>query len=189
MVNLYDYSLRYNNKTKCYYLCKTPIEFNCNCPPGPKGKTGNGIFKTVDNNDGTFTFYYTNGTTFTTSDLTGPQGPQGPSGSDFYIDYSISPIITSNTYTININNDYDIYQIDTSLNPIQFYLPQISSLTNNKRIYNIVDVGGNLNSNQCIINIFNSDKLLNIINNTLTMNTNYSSFKLCSNTVDNWIIL
>lgn len=55
-------------------------------PAGPPGTNGVGIVSTVDNGDGTFTFNYSNGTSFTTSDLTGPagapgpQGPQGPSG-------------------------------------------------------------------------------------------------------------
>ena len=41
---------------------------------------GNGIISTVDNEDGTFTITYSDGSTFTTSDLTGPQGIQGPQG-------------------------------------------------------------------------------------------------------------
>ena len=49
---------------------------------GTNGLDGNGIASTVDNGDGTFTFTYDDGTTFTTSDLTGPQGAQGPSGSN-----------------------------------------------------------------------------------------------------------
>jgi len=47
------------------------------------GKDGKGIISTVDNGNGTFTFTYTDGTTFTTSNLTGPMGaigPQGPAG-------------------------------------------------------------------------------------------------------------
>ncbi len=63
-------------------------------PQGPSGNDGNGIISTVDNGNGTFTFTYSDGSTFTTSDLTGPQGnvgsqgpqgvpgPQGPSGND-----------------------------------------------------------------------------------------------------------
>ena len=38
------------------------------------GPSGKGINSTTDNGDGTFTFDYTDGTSFTTSDLTGPQG-------------------------------------------------------------------------------------------------------------------
>ena len=57
-------------------------------PQGPAGLDGNGIASTVDNGDGTFTFTYDDGSTFTTSDLTGPTGPQGPAGTvtnDFYL--------------------------------------------------------------------------------------------------------
>lgn len=119
----------------------------------------------------------------------GPQGPQGPPGSDFYKDYTISPIITDAVYNIDENNDYDIYQIDTSLNPITMNLPSISNLDNGKRMYNIVDVGGNLDTNECVISVYSGEKLLNIVDNTVTMNVNLSSYNLCSNTVDNWIIL
>jgi len=47
---------------------------------GTNGLDGNGIASTTDNGDGTFTFTYDDGSTFTTSDLTGPQGAQGPIG-------------------------------------------------------------------------------------------------------------
>ena len=47
---------------------------------GTNGTNGNGITATVDNGDGTFTITYTDGTIFTTSNLTGPQGPQGAQG-------------------------------------------------------------------------------------------------------------
>ena len=49
-------------------------------PQGIQGEQGNGIASTVDNLDGTFTITYDDATTFTTSDLTGPQGPQGDAG-------------------------------------------------------------------------------------------------------------
>jgi len=50
-----------------------------------------GTFSFVDNNDGTFTIDYADGSSFTSSDLTGPQGekgdtgdtgPEGPAGAD-----------------------------------------------------------------------------------------------------------
>ena len=47
---------------------------------GSDGADGKGISSTVDNGDGTFTITYTDNTTFTTSDFTGPQGPQGETG-------------------------------------------------------------------------------------------------------------
>ncbi len=42
-----------------------------------KGDIGNGIASIVDNDDGTFTYTFIDGTEFTTSDLTGPQGVGG----------------------------------------------------------------------------------------------------------------
>ena len=77
-----------------------------------------------------------------------------------YTDYTISSIITTN-YSIDINNDYDIYQIDTTSNIINITLPEINTLINGKRIYNIVDVGGNLNNNNCIVNVSGSDTIQN----------------------------
>jgi hypothetical protein len=50
---------------------------------GPQGPTGNGISSVVENPNGSLTFYFTDGSTFITSDLSGPQGPigvQGPAG-------------------------------------------------------------------------------------------------------------
>lgn len=47
--------------------------------PGP---AGNGVNSTSDNGDGTFTIYYTDGTSFTSGDLTGPQGDPGVSVSN-----------------------------------------------------------------------------------------------------------
>jgi hypothetical protein len=47
---------------------------------GADGSDGVGISSTVDNSDGTFTLTYTDGTSFTTADLTGPQGLQGLQG-------------------------------------------------------------------------------------------------------------
>ena len=48
--------------------------------PDQQGTPGRGIASTIDNNDGTFTLNYTDGTSFTTPDFTGPQGAQGPQG-------------------------------------------------------------------------------------------------------------
>ena len=44
-------------------------------PAGADGIDGVGIDSTIDNGDGTFTFNYSDGSSFTTIDLTGPQGP------------------------------------------------------------------------------------------------------------------
>jgi hypothetical protein len=47
---------------------------------GTDGLDGVGVQSTVNNGDGSFTITYTNGSSFTSVDLTGPQGPQGPIG-------------------------------------------------------------------------------------------------------------
>jgi hypothetical protein len=47
-----------------------------------KGTDGVGISSIVANNNGTLTFYYTNGTSYTSPVLTGPQGSQGPAGNN-----------------------------------------------------------------------------------------------------------
>ena len=49
-------------------------------PAGNDGINGNGIVNTTDNGDGTFTFTYSDGSNFTTSNLTGPQGNTGADG-------------------------------------------------------------------------------------------------------------
>jgi microcystin-dependent protein len=48
--------------------------------PGNAGHNGVGIVSTIDNGNGTFTFNYSDGSSFTTSNLTGPQGVQGIQG-------------------------------------------------------------------------------------------------------------
>jgi hypothetical protein len=53
---------------------------NCNEVTLFKGTNGVGISSTVDNEDGTFTIYYTDGTSFTSEDLTGPTGATGSTG-------------------------------------------------------------------------------------------------------------
>ena len=55
---------------------------------GPQGTAGNpgtngvGITSTINNGNGTYTFNYSDGSSFTTSNLTGPQGPAGLGGTD-----------------------------------------------------------------------------------------------------------
>ena len=47
---------------------------------GPQGPAGAGIESVVNNGDGTFTLLLTDGSSFTTDNLTGPQGSQGDKG-------------------------------------------------------------------------------------------------------------
>jgi hypothetical protein len=64
------------------------------------GKDGKGIVATLDNGNGTFTFTYTDGTSFTTSNLTGPIGPQGATGVGI-----VSTVDNGNgTFTLNYSD-------------------------------------------------------------------------------------
>jgi len=47
---------------------------------GPQGPAGIGIVSTINNNNGTYTFNYSDGSSFTTANLTGPAGPTGATG-------------------------------------------------------------------------------------------------------------
>jgi hypothetical protein len=55
---------------------------NCNEVTLFKGTNGVGVSSTVDNEDGTFTIYYTDGSSFTSEDLTGPTGATGAAGTN-----------------------------------------------------------------------------------------------------------
>ena len=49
-------------------------------PQGEPGEDGKGIFTTISNSDGSITFVYTDGSSYTTPSLVGPQGEQGMTG-------------------------------------------------------------------------------------------------------------
>jgi hypothetical protein len=49
-------------------------------PAGPAGADGNGIDEIINNGDGTFTYVFTDSTTYTTPSLIGPSGSAGPQG-------------------------------------------------------------------------------------------------------------
>ena len=68
---------------------------------GADGNDGNGITSTLNNNDGSFTLNFNDGTTFTTSNLTGPQGEQGPSGETVA---SNNALITTSSEVSNLEN-------------------------------------------------------------------------------------
>ena len=120
----------------------------------------------------------------------GPPGKQGPTGPSIFTEYTISSILKKSSYTLYSNlSEYDIYQVDTSSNSIKIILPLISALKNKKRMHIFTDVGGNLTNNNLIIQTSGSDKIAN--NNSITLNINYSSITLISNTsITNgiWII-
>ena len=71
-------------------------------PQGPQGATGNGIASTVNNGDGTYTFNYTDGSSFTTADLTGPTGAIGSVGA------------TGNGIASTVDNGNGTFTLNTS---------------------------------------------------------------------------
>ena len=101
---------------------------------GTTGEQGVGISSTLDNGDGTFTFNYTNGTTFTTSDLTGPQGDNGIIGVDLSLSYldvsniaNINYLIVNNDLTVN-GTTYTVHHQDITISDETITLA--SNLTN-----------------------------------------------------------
>ena len=85
---------------------------DCNSITLFSGDDGVGILSTTDNNDGTFTILYTDGTTFTSSDLTGPQGPVGPEGPP-------NGIIRKKIYNINTNSGSQTYTVGADVYTIE----------------------------------------------------------------------
>ena len=74
-----------------YIICNGTNGTNgTNGLPGSNGVDGISIDSTINNNNGTFTIYYSNGTSFTTSDLTGPAGTNGTSGTTYFAGNGIS---------------------------------------------------------------------------------------------------
>jgi hypothetical protein len=82
---------------------------------GADGNDGNGIASTVDNNDGTFTLTFDDNTTFTTSDLTGPEGPlvSGTNGQTLY-NNGTEWVSTSNLYNDGTSIAIGTDDIDSS---------------------------------------------------------------------------
>ena len=86
---------------------------------GTPGTNGVGVTSTVNNGDGTFTITYSDGTSFTSSDLTGPKGADGKNGVNgvgvtntvnngdgtFTINYSDGTSFTSSDLTGPPGND------------------------------------------------------------------------------------
>lgn len=74
---------------------------NCNEITLFKGTNGVGVSSTVDNEDGTFTIYYTDGTSFTSEDLTGPTGATGSTGATGAAGINAFKFVKD--YTTNLN--------------------------------------------------------------------------------------
>jgi len=75
----------YYNKSETYN--KSEVDFlinNISLTPGPPGTNGTSLNMTniTNNNDGTYTWYFSDGTNYTTGNLTGPQGLPGINGTN-----------------------------------------------------------------------------------------------------------
>ena len=140
---------------------------------GLNGEDGNGIVNTTDNGNGTFTFEYSDGTFFTTSDLTGQQGIAGNDGApgqdgadglnavvdSSYIDSLVQSYI-SNTGT-NIGNGCD-FKFPEGINgtsiTFEFDVNISYTVPNNKRLY----VLSKSTSTVLAINSFRMDMIGNL---------------------------
>jgi hypothetical protein len=69
------------------------------CGIAANGEPGVGIDYIVNNGDGTFTIYLTDGSSHTTDNFTGPQGLEGPAGPGF--DELVSATVTPDETTSN----------------------------------------------------------------------------------------
>ncbi|HPF94089.1 MAG TPA: hypothetical protein PLV65_09125, partial [Tenuifilaceae bacterium] len=78
-----------------------PVPYALYATNGQQGEQGVGIVNTIDNGDGTYTFEYSDGTSFTTSSLVGPL-VEGTSGQTLYHD-GTSWVASSNIHNNNVN--------------------------------------------------------------------------------------
>jgi hypothetical protein len=82
-------ALVYNTDTQCIYVFNGNQWLNlCDSITNPVSIT--------DNEDGTFTIDATDGSSFTSGDLTGPQGEQGPAGDNAKVQQEQIVIVASN---------------------------------------------------------------------------------------------
>ena len=96
----------------------------------------------------------------------------------------ISPFLSASDTTISGN--YNIYNVDTSSNPIVITLPTISPLIT----YNItiIDIYGNAGTNNITINVGNAETEAINGNTSVQLNINYSVLKLIAVLENIWSI-
>lgn len=97
-------------------------------------------------------------------------------------------ITTVNSSPYNISSLDDHLNIDTSTLNISLILPQISTLgtTNNYKSFIISDISGNTNNNNINISTSGGDTILN--ENSLLINSNFSSITIKSDGINKWFI-
>ena len=136
---------------------------------------GNGIASTTDNNDGTLTLTFDDGSTFTTSDFTGQTGAQGPQGEIV----SANSAVITNSYSINDIeglNDGDLV-FNTSSHKLYIYMDPSMTTTdvNSSFLNNNTTSSTSYSSNIAYIISFEVSKRIEINRITDSDGDNYAS--------------
>lgn len=100
-------------------------------------------------------------------------------------DYQYTLVSTA-TYTALVS-DYILLVNYTSTGACAITLPAISTLTGNKKKYNIVDNAGNAGTNNITINRGGGDTIMGDTSAAITNNNN--AFTIISDGVSNWLII
>lgn len=136
----------------------------------------------------TFTFPANNGNVNSVITADGAGGSNWATGNDYtrtVINNAASP------YTVLIAND--VLAVDCSGGAVEIRLPAISALTNNRKIYRVVDETGNAGANNITVkpDSASGDFLLDqtFATGGLIMNTNFESMVIYANETSRWLII
>jgi hypothetical protein len=100
--------------------------------------------------------------------------------------YSITSIgIGDSPYDLLLTDD--VVFIDTTTGKITINLNLISTLTDNKKKYTLVDSGGNGSINNVTINKHTTDTVMG--DTSILIDNNYNSLTLISDSVSNWLLI
>ena len=152
---------------------------------GTDGVDGNGIASTTDNGDGTFTLTYDDGSTFTTSDLTGPTGSTGATGATGPAGNSSGGYKTINTLLdqnfINNAANYNGQMVSGSITSVAANnFKMICKVQPKSRYYDFTVIAYDVNNN--VLNLYFEEtrfftvqsNQFSYLNNRISNNTVYS---------------
>ncbi|WP_420322859.1 hypothetical protein [Flagellimonas sp.] len=142
------------------YLAISFTFISCSGEDGTNGVNGNdgvGIESTVDNGDGTFTINYSDGSSFTTGDLTGNPGNDGAPGDDGNANVLRGTLPLEDPDPIN-DNRFSFNLLDDALG---LGLSQ-EEIDNYAYFFYLKDKFGNINSSDSRIAINGSDRYTRI---------------------------
>ena len=131
---------------------------------GATGAAGNGIASSANNGDGTFTLTFTNGSTFTTEDLTGATGAAGAAGISSLTNTSHNLVSFTNTGALtNWTVPSGVYTIEIWLNGSiggdggDVFPGGSTNPYNNGTVYSVGGNGGTFGSATVILNVKPND--------------------------------